>query len=176
LSIRTGKVVFREVRVGNAAAEVAASLREIRALAAADAPLAACKTLGSAGQTVIRVTLSLTSHGAGTRTPSAPGSPPARISGDLAGSFLLTPAALLGPGVASCAAGSLLIYAPVHQFGPVTITSHGSWPLRNKATGQVFGHSVVIPRRPYIEPAMALLEGGAWQQEWVDAWQAVLNL
>jgi hypothetical protein len=160
----------------NAAAEVAASLRGIRALAAAQAPLAACQVLGRSGQTVIRVTLSLTSHPAGTRTPSSPGSPPARISGALAGSFTLTPAVLLGAGVADCAAGSLLIYAPVHQYGPVTITSHGSWPLRNRATGQVFGHSVVIPRRPYIEPAMTLLEGGAWQQEWVDAWQAVLNI
>jgi hypothetical protein len=168
---------LREVRVSaNAAAEVAANLREIRDLAAADAPLAACKALGRAGETVIKATLSLTSHGVGTRTPSAPGSPPARVSGRLADSFLLTPSALLGPGVASCAAGSTLIYAPVHQFGPVTIRSHGSYPLRNKATGQVFGYQVTIPRRPYIEPAMRLLEAGFWQQEWADAWRAALSL
>jgi len=160
----------------NAAAEVAANLREIRALAATQAPLAAGNALGQAGEIVIKATLSLNSHAEGTRTPSPPGAPPSRISGKLAGSFILSPAVLLAPGVAASAAGSLLIYAPVHQFGPVTITSHGNYPLRNSATGQVFGHSVVIPRRPYIEPAMKLLESGAWQQKWVDAWRAVLSL
>lgn len=40
---------------------------------------------------------------------------------------------------------------------PHPIVSHGRWPLRNRITGQVFGHSVFHPGtkpQPYLRPAL----------------------
>jgi hypothetical protein len=40
-----------------------------------------------------------------------------------------------------------------------TITSHGPWPLRNRATGAVFGHSVTQAGSHYMERAVDESEG-----------------
>jgi hypothetical protein len=50
--------------------------------------------------------------------------------------------------------GAHKIYAAFRETGG-TITSHGSWPLRNAATGQVFGHSVTQAGSHYFEHATA---------------------
>lgn len=142
----------------NAAREVLVRLRAIRQAAATVAPLAACKALSQAAETAIKVTLTSSTHREGTYTPSSPGQPPSLVSGRLRRSITRTPPRLIEPGAAMCLVGSVVIYASVHEFGPVTITSHGNYPLRNRRTGQVFGRQVVIPRRPFLEPTARRLE------------------
>ena len=142
----------------NAAREVLIRLRAMRQAAATEAPLAACRALGQAAETAVKVTLSQTTHREGSETPAERGQPPSLVSGRLRRSVTRTPPRLTEPGAAMCLVGSVVIYASVHEFGPVTITSHGNYPLRNRRTGQVFGRQVVIPRRPFLEPTARRLE------------------
>jgi hypothetical protein len=141
----------------NAAREVARRLQTIQRRAGTTAPMAAVKALGRAGETATKLTLTKRTHKAGTPTPSAPGQPPALVSGALRRSVYRMPAEPVAPGVALQVMSCHVIYGPVHEFGPVTIRSKGSYPLRNKATGQVFGYKVVIPRRPWMKPSMEAL-------------------
>jgi hypothetical protein len=163
--------------VNNAAREVARSLRAIRAKAAGPAPLAACRAQQRAMITGTRTMLTLTSHAVGTRTPSPKGEPPSKITGQLRDSIRpVTPAYLVSEGAAWCAVGSLLIYAPVHEFGPVTITAKRFPQLGNPTVG-FFGRSVVIPRRPYLAPTVALLEStGVIERVTTDAWRRVIDI
>ena len=161
----------------NAAREAADNLRRLRALAETEAPLAAVRALSQGGETAVKAKLTLSTHEEGTPTPSAKGEPPSLVSGHLRGSGKRSPAAVTAPGCATCVLGFTAKYAPVHEFGPVTITSHGSWPLRNKATGQVFGRQVIIPRRPYVAPAIReYVESGLAGRVAADAWAAALDL
>lgn len=163
--------------MNNAAREVAASLRVIRAKAAGPAPLAACRALQKAAVTGVQTTLSMSAHAKGTRTPSPKGEPPSKVSGDLRNSIRpLMPAFLVGEGAAWCAVGSRLVYAPVHEFGPVTITAKNFPQLGNPEAG-FFGRSVVIPRRPYLAPTVILMEStGVIERVTTDAWRKVMNL
>lgn len=161
----------------NAARDVLARLRAMRQAAATEAPLAACRALSQAAETAVKVTLSSSTHRLGTTTPADPGQPPSLITGRLRNSVARTPPRLTGPGQAYCLVGSVLIYASVHEFGPVTIRSHGNYPLRNRQTGQVFGYEVIIPRRPFLEPALRRLESsGLGRQVTDDAWRKALDL
>lgn len=161
----------------NAARDVAARLREIRKLAESEAPLAACRALGQAAETAVKVTLSSSSHREGTPTPSDPGQPPSLVSGALRRSIRRTAPRLAGAGRADCQVGSALIYAPVHESGPVTIRSKGNYPLRNRNTGQVFGQQVTIPRRPFLAAAVKRLEStGIARKVCEDAWKAALKM
>lgn len=161
----------------NAAREAAENLRRVRALAETEAPLAAVRALSQGGETAVKVKLTSSTHSAGTPTPSAPGEPPSLVSGDLRRNAKRSPAVATVPGCATCALGFTLVYAAVHEFGPVTITSHGSYPLRNRATGQVFGRQVTIPRRPYVAPAIAeYIASGMASRVAADAWAAALDL
>ncbi len=160
----------------NAARDVAARLRVIRQRAAAEAPVAACRALGQAAETAVKVTLSLSSHREGSETPAEPGQPPSLVSGRLRRSVTRTPPRLTSPGTAYCLVGSVVIYASVHEFGPVTIRSHGNYPLRNRRTGQVFGREVIIPRRPFLEAAARRLAAGGGRQAADDAWLKALGL
>ena len=63
-----------------------------------------------------------------------------------------------GGAVAIAEVGSDLVYARFRNDGG-TITSKGPWPLRNPATGQVFGRSVTQAGAHYIEKAEAWAEG-----------------
>ena len=51
-----------------------------------------------------------------------------------------------------------IIYAHFRNFGG-TITSKGPWPLRNRATGQVFGRQVTQAGSHYVERSEAAAEG-----------------
>jgi phage gpG-like protein len=160
----------------NAAREVAGRLRAIRAKAASEAPLAACRAAGQAGETAVKAMLSLSTHQAGSRTPSAPGQPPSLITGTLRRSFTRTPPRMAGAGNAYCLVGSKIIYAAVHEHGPVTITAIRFPQLGNPEAG-FFGRSVVIPRRPYIAPAMKRLEdSGMLRRVTEEAWRSVIDL
>ena len=160
----------------NAAREAAENLRRLRALAETEAPLAAVRALSQGGETAVKVKLTSSSHPAGTLTPSAPGEPPSLVSGALRRSLKRTPAMATAPGCATCVLGSSLIYAPVHEFGPVTITAKRFPQLGNPTVG-FFGHQVTIPRRPYVAPAMAEYTGsGLASRVAADAWAAALDL
>jgi phage gpG-like protein len=160
----------------NAAREVAENLRRLRALAETDAPLAAVKALSQAGETAVKVKLTSSSHPEGSRTPSAPGEPPSLISGKLRRSLKRTPAMVTAPGCATCVLGSSLIYAPVHEFGPVTITAKRFPQLGNPTVG-FFGRSVTIPKRPYMAPSMIeLIASGMATRVSAEAWAAALGL
>lgn len=79
--------------------------------------------------------LALRSHPRGTPTPSPPGAPPARISGDLLGSVHADTAAVGGGGSYSASVRSGLPYSWVQEHG-----------------GRV-GRGAVLPARPYIKSA-----------------------
>jgi phage gpG-like protein len=161
----------------NAAREVVARLKAIRQAAATEAPLAACRALAQAAETAVKVTLTSSTHRAGTPTPSSPGQPPSLVTGRLRRSVTHTSPRLVDPGVAMSLVGSVMTYASVHEFGPVTITSHGSYPLRNRQTGQVFGREVTIPRRQFLEPATRRLESsGIGTRVASEAFTAALGL
>jgi hypothetical protein len=162
---------------GNVAAEVAARLRIMRDKAAVAAPRAAATAGGQAGETMVKVVLNKLSHPAGTPTPSAPGQPPAKVSGFLARSIQRAPTATLGPGIATTTYGSVAIYAAVHENGPVTITVKRARVLANRDTGQVFGTQVTIPRRPFFKPATeVLVESGELTRIMTKAFLAALDL
>jgi hypothetical protein len=161
----------------NAARDVAGKLREIRRLAESEAPMAACRALGQVAETAVKVTLTSSTHQEGTPTPSRPGQPPSLVTGALRRSYRRTPPRLAAAGFAMCQVGSLLLYAPVHEFGPVTITSKGKWPLRNPNTGQVFGRQVTIPKRPALATAVKNLQAtGIARRACEDAWRLAMKL
>lgn len=77
--------------------------------------------------------LGLRSHSRGTPTPSPPGAPPARISGDLRGSVQSGPPEG-GAGTYRVSVQSGLAYSWVQEYG-----------------GRV-GRGSVLPARPYVKP------------------------
>jgi phage gpG-like protein len=163
------------VTVNNAAREVADRLRAIRAKAAAEAPRAACEALGRTAETAVKVTLTSSTHPPGTLTPSRPGQPPSLITGTLRRSIARTPVMQDGTASFRCLVGSKLIYAPVHEFGPVTITARNFPQLGNPKVG-FFGRSVVIPQRPFIATAVRGMEStGIAHRVTTDAWRAVMD-
>jgi hypothetical protein len=161
----------------NAAAEVAARLRVIAARAGTEAPLAAVRALGAAGETATKLTLTKRTHALGTPTPSQPGQPPALVSGKLRRGVHRTPARAMGPGMAMQVMGLIgpaMIYGPVHEFGPVTITAKNFPQLGNPTVG-FFGPQVRIPRRPWMKPSMdALVSSGLGTKVCATAWAASL--
>jgi phage gpG-like protein len=163
------------VTVNNAAREVADRLRIIRAKAAAEAPRAACEALGRTAETAVKVTLTSSTHPKGTLTPSRPGQPPSLVTGTLRRSIARTPVMQDGTAAFRCLVGSKLIYAAVHEFGPVTITARNFPQLGNPSAG-FFGRSVVIPQRPYVATAVkGLVSTGMATRVTTDAWRAVMD-
>lgn len=141
----------------NVARQAAKRLRTIQRRADAAAPRAAVRALSQAGETAVKLTLTQRTHKEGTPTPSPAGQPPALVSGNMRRSLIRVPAQAAGGGIAAQALTCYVKYGSVHEFGPVTIRSHGNYPLRNRKTGQVFGQEVTIPRRPWMRPAMEKL-------------------
>lgn len=142
--------------MNNAGADVAARLKVIRSRAAGVAPKAAVEAVSQAGETLTKLALSKRSHPKGTPTPSPKGAPPALVSGDLRRSVRRTPATMVGSARFVQVLGSRLIYAPVHEFGPVTITAKRFPQLGNPQAG-FFGPQVTIPSRPWMRPSVELL-------------------
>ena len=92
-------------------------------------------------------------HKAGTPTPSAPGQPPAQISGDLRKSVKKFPVHRHGHGDYSVSVMPTAPYAKIQEKGG-TITPKTKPYLAFQINGQwVFARSVTIPARPFIEPA-----------------------
>ena len=125
---------------------------------------------------MVKVLLTQQSHGAGTPTPSPPGTPPAKISGVLARSVMRTPTQRIGPGIAYTTWGPTVVYGPVQEYGAI-ITAKSARVLANRATGQVFGVQVTIPARPYMSRGTELLiSSGTFTRVQSAAFLAALGL
>jgi hypothetical protein len=160
----------------NAAAEVSARLKVIADLAAAAAPKAAVEAMSRAGETMTKLVLQQKTHRAGTPTPSRPGQPPAKVSGDMARAVHRTPSFPSGPARYSQRMGCLVIYGSVHEFGPVVITAQNFPQLGNPRAG-FFGPEVTIPRRPWMKPSMEhLIASGLGTKAAALAFQLVIGI
>jgi hypothetical protein len=125
------------------------------AIAARGAAAAANAMAAEFHAELTRVTLRKSSHAAGTPTPARPGDPPAMVSGALARSAEVVPALASGTrAVSACRVTA--VYARIQAKGG-TVTVKRARVLMNRSTGQVFGRSVKLPPRPYMEPTRDLL-------------------
>lgn len=97
--------------------------------------------------------LMLQEHAKGTPTPSAPGEPPAMITGGLKASVRIEPARVLGPGLAEGRVGPTKPYSRIQELGGTA------------------GHGAQLPARPYLKPALALVIARVYA-EFVAAWSA----
>jgi phage gpG-like protein len=88
-------------------------------------------------KTATRAKLELKSHAWGTPTPSAPGEPPAMISGALRDSVRYDPPRQTQPGLWMTTLGATTVYARIQELG--------GWAGRN--------HASYLPPRPYLKPA-----------------------
>lgn len=93
---------------------------------------AAAEAMGEVYRRAVQRQLTLSSHAPGTPTPSSPGTPPATVSGALAGSVAMEHT---GPG--SVMVGGTTAYARIQQFGGMS----------------GIGRKTHTPARPYLEPA-----------------------
>lgn len=101
-------------------------LRRLADRADGPAGRAAAEAMAGEGKNVIQRKLSLRSHARGTPTPSAPGTPPARISGALHGSVKAS-SPTGGGGVWRAHVGPHgVVYAAIQNFGGVAGRNHAS--------------------------------------------------
>ena len=158
----------------NTGTDLLARLRMIRDKAAADAPMAACRALGQAGETAVKVTLSSSSHPKGTPTPSRPGMPPSLVTGRLRRSVTRTPPREAGAFTFVCAAGTAVIYGPVQEYGAV-IRARRFPQLGNPDAG-FFGAQVRLPPRPFMRPAaLRLAASGLAAQAAIAGWNSAMD-
>lgn len=123
------------------------------------------------------VELVKTSHSRGTRTPSAPGEPPAIIGGHLKRSLHLFHAVQTGYASARSRVAPLIVYARIQELGG-TITPKGHPFLRWKGLGgkgYVYARSVTLPERPYMRPVhRRLIADGRLRQSAVQALRGII--
>jgi hypothetical protein len=101
--------------------------------------------------------LTFYTHPPGTPTPSAPGEPPALISGALRRAVKIR-RLLFGPLVFSGAVGSTSVYGPIQE--------RGGWAGR--------AHRSYLPPRPWLRPA-ALSAAPKIRKLFVDAWTRAIR-
>ena len=101
--------------------------------------------------------LGLTSHTRGTRTPSAPGEPPALVSGTLRRSIKVTRPESKGPTGWTVSVGPTAVYGRIQELG-----------------GDVW-NGAVLPPRPYMEPSLAkVIQDGSLAACYTAAWRGAL--
>lgn len=113
------------------------NLRRIADRAGNQGGRAAAKAMGEQAEIEVVRQLVKRTHGRGTPTPSPPGQPPAKISGDLADSVRAEPARSAGAYRWASEVGGHTVYARIQGMGGVT--------GRN--------HATTLPPRPYLKPA-----------------------
>lgn len=106
--------------------EAGDALRRLADRAESEGGRAAANAMADAGQAEIRRKLSQKSHARGTPTPSAPGTPPARISGRLEGSIATTPATGGGGTWTAYAGPRGVVYAAIQNYGGQAGRHHAS--------------------------------------------------
>jgi hypothetical protein len=101
--------------------------------------------------------LGLRSHARGTQTPSAPGSPPALITGTLRRSIKVTPPEEHGPTGWTISIGPTAVYGRIQELGGYA----GA------------GGATHLPPRPYMEPALAkVIADGSLAACYATAWRS----
>lgn len=106
--------------------EAGDALRRLADRADNEGGRAAAEAMAGAGQAEIQRKLGQSSHARGTPTPSAPGTPPARISGRLQGSIGTTPATGGGGTWTAYAGPRGVVYAAIQNFGGQAGRHHAS--------------------------------------------------
>jgi phage gpG-like protein len=143
----------------NAAVDVVARLKVIRARAATVAPRAAVTAMSLTALKATQLELTRTSHPAGTPTPSRPGDPPSLVTGTLRRSIVATPAISAGPARYLATVGGTVIYARIQELGGTA------------------GRGSVLPARPYLRPATEkLASSGTLTAVAAKAWTAALGI
>lgn len=126
--------------------------------AVADAYKAGQRGTNAAAALVDKTTkakLALKTHRRGEPTNSAPGEPPALVSGQLRRSVLIVPAEPMGATAWVARVGPTAVYARIQELGGQLGANprHGMW--RRGTEGS-------LPARPYLEPAVReLIDSGA---------------
>ncbi len=142
---------------------MSASGDRLRAMAdrAGLAARACAGQMAAAGKDAIKDELTKRGHPKGTPTPSPPGQPPARVSGNLWDHVISTSPTSAGAHRWVAMAGpSDVAYSRIHEFGGIT--------GRN--------HAAVIPPRPYVLPAVtALRASGRLTEISAHTFQAVVH-
>jgi phage gpG-like protein len=124
--------------------QVVVRLKATSRRAAGPAARAATTAMARAYQRgVVATELSRYSHTRGTRTPSPPGEPPARVSGALARSIKTSPAKETEPGHWSSSVGPRVVYGRIQELGG--------------QSGR--GRRTTTPPRPYLRPAVDRMRG-----------------
>lgn len=104
--------------------------------------------------------LRLTTHPKGTPTPSAPGEPPALVTGQLRRSIRVQ-TLKIAPGVYQAKIGPTTVYGRVQELGG--------------ATGR--GGRTNLPARPYVKPTEAAMVGSDRLAAFFrDKWRAAMGL
>lgn len=98
------------------------------------------------------VTLSRTSHPPGERTESAPGEPPAWVTGHLARSYEQRGPDWLSSDVVEGRIGPTAVYARIQEYGGDVYAIN--YPQLGNPEVGFFGDHVHLPARPYVEPAV----------------------
>lgn len=135
-------------------AEFRAALEEMVAAASAAAKVAVT-TGGHLIEAEAKRQLSLTSHTQGTVTPSAPGEPPALVSGTLRRSIRVTTPEATGPTGWTISVGPTAVYGRVQELG-----------------GDTGAYDSHLPARPYLKPALDnVIADGSLPACYVTAWR-----
>jgi hypothetical protein len=145
-------------------ASFAQAAAQIGAFEAAASPGAEAAANAMAGvfKPAVQAVLLARRHAFSTQTPSAPGTPPAAISGEMAGSMLNEPAYETGPATWLSQSGPTAAWSRIQELGGwmEAHTEKGMrWQQPPGAWHKSMGHS--LPPRPYMKPtAEALSESG----------------
>lgn len=141
-------------------ADVSKALRRRQRKATAGAR-AAAGAMGLTMETAVKtVELSKYSHSRGTPTPSAPGDPPALVSGALRRSVKTVPGTARGAR-ASVKVGGTVVYARIQELGGRAGRNHAS----------------LLPPRPYLKPAAErVISSGAATEVAVAAFTAATGI
>lgn len=136
-------------------AEFRKALDEIVARASAASRMAVT-TGGHLIEAEAKRQLGLKSHVAGTPTPSAPGEPPALVTGTLRRSIRVTAPEAKGPTGWTISVGPSAVYGRIQELGG--------------DTGR--GGATHLPPRPYMDPALAkVLADGTLAACYATAWR-----
>jgi len=161
--------------------ELPAYWARLRQKIADEGPKAAANAMGRVFHNeVVGSELIRSSHAPGERTSSAPGEPPAAVTGGLRRSVRLTAAKPSGAYRATSEVSPRIVYARIQEQGG-TVTAKHTYVDKHGNTrqgylrwagpsGSVFAHSVHLPARPYMRPVhRRLIANGRLRQSAADA-------
>ena len=145
---------------------------EALAVRAGEAAIPGADAMGEAFRDEVKRRLTERSHPRGTRTPSPPGSPPAKESGDLAASVSMDPATT--PVVATASVSPHTIYDAVQEYGD-TIHVRNAKYMHFWYDGEYFAKTVVVPERSYMRSTLELmLADGSLSRAAAEAFYAAM--